>query len=121
MDYSDDCLTSLILQIQNSNSAERKSQYPWILSSFNAQPELAYPDSLDRNDSIQQSITDNSSSHRFQTANTFLWQAGNQKYQNEFYDSIDSNTASSLFHPNGEELAECDSLERQLSNLSDKK
>lgn len=111
----------LIFQIQNSDSAEEKSQCPWILSSFNAETELAYPDSLDKNDSVQHSITDHSSSHRFQTANTFLWETGNQKFQNEFYDSIDSNTASGLYHPNGEELAECDSLERHLSDVSDKK
>lgn len=109
------------MQIPNSDSAEEKSQYPWILSSYNADPELAYPDSLDKNDSIQQSITDTSSSHRFQTANTFLWEVGLQKFQNEYYDSIESNTASSFYHPNGEELAECDSLERHLSDFSDKK
>lgn len=108
----------MFLQIRNSDSAEEKSQYPWILSSFNGEPELAYPDSLDKNDSIQQSLTENS---RFQTANTFLWELSNQKFQNEYYDSIDSNLASSLYHPNGEELAECDSLERQLSDFSDKK
>lgn len=109
------------MQIQNSRSTEEKSQYPWILSSFNAESELAYPDSLDKNDSIQQSITDNSSSHRFQTANTFLWEVGLQKFQNDYYDSIESNTASSFYHPNGEQLAECDSLERHLSDFSDKK
>lgn len=110
------------MQIPNSNSAKEKSQYPWILSSYNSDPELNYPDSLDKNenDSVQQTVTDNSESHRFQTANTFLWNAGST-LNNEFYDSIDSNMASSLYHPNGEELAECDSLERHLSDISDKK
>lgn len=109
------------MQILNSGSVDEKSQYPWILSSFNAETELTYPDSLDKNDSIQQSITDNSSSHRFQTATTFLWEMDNQQFHNQYFDSIDSNTASSLYHPNGEELAECDSLERHLSGLSYKK
>lgn len=72
---------------------------------------MNYPDSLDR-------TTDNSTSQHFQTANTFLW-----NNQNEFYDSIDSTNmmTSSLYQPNGEELAECDSLERHLSDVSDNK
>ncbi|XP_074025311.1 javelin-like isoform X1 [Leptinotarsa decemlineata] len=113
--------SSVSEKISNSNSARERSQSPWILSSFNSDREAAYPDSLDKNDSIQQSITDNSGSHRFQTANTFLWTAGNARDNIEFYDSIDTNMASSLFHVNGEDLAECDSLERHLSDFSDKK
>ncbi|XP_049821672.1 uncharacterized protein LOC109601835 isoform X2 [Aethina tumida] len=103
---------------ESSSSARRKSQYPWTLSSYNSDLEVAYPDSLDLQDSVLGSTTDTSTSHRFQTANTFLWNVGGSE-RNEFYDSIDSNMASSLYQ-HGEELAECDSLERQLSYNSDK-
>lgn len=58
--------------------------------------------------SIHQTTT-NSESHRFQTANTFLWET-----KNVYYDSIDSNMASSYYRSHGEDLAECDSLERAL-------
>ncbi|CAH1130794.1 unnamed protein product [Ceutorhynchus assimilis] len=99
-------------KIQDSLSTNAKSQSPWILSSFKADD---YPDSLMEKSSIQQTATD-SESHRFQTANTFLWET-----RNDFYDSIDSNMASSgcYYRSNGEDLAECDSLERELlTNLS---
>jgi len=66
--------------------------------------------------SIQQTVTD-SENHKFQTANTFLWNT-----RTDFYDSIDSNMASSSLYcrSNGEDLAECDSLEREglFVNLS---
>ncbi|CAG9823552.1 unnamed protein product [Phaedon cochleariae] len=109
-------------KIVNSNSSKEKSQSPWNHSSYSSEPEdLAYPDSLDQSiGSARQSITDSTGS-RFQTANTFLWTVGSQRAAKvEYYDSIDTNMASSLFH-NGEELAECDSLERHLSDFSDRK
>lgn len=65
---------------------------------------------------MQPTTIETSSSHRFQTANTFLWNVGST--QSEFYDSIDSNITSSLYQQNGEDLAECDSLEKQLSDIS---
>ncbi|XP_063909260.1 uncharacterized protein Jvl isoform X3 [Zophobas morio] len=99
------------------NSAKEKSQYPWTLSSYNTDSGSPYPDSLDR--SVQPTTIETSSSHRFQTANTFLWNVGST--QSEFYDSIDSNITSSLYQQNGEDLAECDSLEKQLSDISDQK
>ncbi|KAG5883444.1 hypothetical protein JTB14_028722 [Gonioctena quinquepunctata] len=125
-------------KIPNLSSAKGKSQSPWILSSYNSEPEANFPDSLDKidssldkndssldkNNSIQQSsITENSGSHRFHTANTFLWAVGNQQraHKAEYFDSIDTQMASSLFHLNGEDLAECDSLERHMSAFSDRK
>ncbi|XP_044257753.1 uncharacterized protein LOC123006907 isoform X1 [Tribolium madens] len=99
------------------SSAKGKSQYPWTLSSYNSDSGSPYPDSLDR--SVQPPTIETSSSHRFQTANTFLWNVSST--QSEFYDSIDSNITSSLYQQNGEDLAECDSLEKQLSDISDQK
>ncbi|XP_030754033.1 uncharacterized protein LOC115880857 isoform X2 [Sitophilus oryzae] len=102
-------------KVQHSTSASEKFQSPWILSSYKTQPLDDYPDSLmEKSSSIQQTTTD-SESHRFQTANTFLWQT-----RNDFYDSIDSNMVSSncFYRSNGEDLAECDSLEKQFSSLS---
>lgn len=101
-------------QMQDSISTNGKSLSPWILSSYKNEPP-DYPDSLIEKSSIQQTVTD-SESHRFQTANTFLWET-----RNDFYDSIDSNMASSscYYRSNGEDLAECDSLERELlTNIS---
>ncbi|KAF2897003.1 hypothetical protein ILUMI_09175 [Ignelater luminosus] len=101
-----------------SNSAKEKSQSPWVLSSFNSDSVEQYPDSLDCNESSVQPVTiETSSSHRYQTANNFLWNT--TENGNEFYDSIDSNLESSLYQQNGEDLAECDSLEKQFSDISD--
>ncbi|CAH1104600.1 unnamed protein product, partial [Psylliodes chrysocephalus] len=112
--------TSMSEKIQDLNSVKEKSQSPWILSSYSTNQDLAYPDSLDKNNFVQQSTTDSSTSFRFQTANTFLWHTGLPRERNEYYDSIDTNMASSMFH-NGEEMAECDSLEGQLSDFLGKK
>ncbi|KAL3277558.1 hypothetical protein HHI36_012902 [Cryptolaemus montrouzieri] len=90
-------------------ASQEKFPFQWSPCSFEQQ-EDEYPDSLDRNPLSQQSTTD-SSSHRFQTANTFTWNR-----TREFYDSID--LFSSLYQPNGEELAECDSLEKHISTIS---
>lgn len=98
-------------------SVKGKFQYLWTPSSYNSDSGSPFPDSLDK--SVQPTTIETSSSHRFQTANTFLWTMGST--QSEFYDSIDSNLTSSLYHQNGEDLAECDSLEKRLSDLSDKK
>ncbi|KAF5305449.1 hypothetical protein FQA39_LY01540 [Lamprigera yunnana] len=96
----------------DSDSAKEKSQSPWIRSLFNFDSIEQFPDSLD-NESVQPVTIETSSSHRYQTANNFLWNTS------EFYDSIDSNLDSSLYQQNGEEMAECDSLERQFSDTSD--
>ncbi|XP_050313730.1 uncharacterized protein LOC126748503 isoform X2 [Anthonomus grandis grandis] len=103
-------------KVQNSTPPSGKSLSPWILSSYKTEP-VEYPDSLMEKNSIQ-STNALSENHTFQTANnsTFLWTA-----RNDFYDSIDSNMASSscYYRSNGEDLAECDSLERELlTNLS---
>lgn len=98
-----------------SDCARKKSRSPWTLSSFNSDGEPQYPDSLDRIETSQPVTMDTSSSHRFQTANNFLWDVG---HQNQYYDSIDSNLNSSLYQQNGEDLAECDSLEKQFSDMS---
>ncbi|XP_072376246.1 uncharacterized protein jvl isoform X3 [Diabrotica undecimpunctata] len=109
-------------KIQDSNLAKEKSPSQWILSSYSSDPgldpdlEIAFPDSLDKNNYVQQSVTDSSTSFRFHTANTFMWNTGRARGDDEFYDSIDTNMASSMFH-NGEDMAECDSLERQLSDF----
>ncbi|XP_076250357.1 javelin-like isoform X2 [Rhynchophorus ferrugineus] len=100
-------------KVQISPLGNEKFQSPWILSSYKAEQQLDdYPDSLMEKSSIQQTITD-SESHRFQTANTFLWEN-----RQDFYDSIDSNMASSncCYRSNGEDLAECDSLEKHLAS-----
>ncbi|XP_056640092.1 uncharacterized protein LOC130447342 isoform X1 [Diorhabda sublineata] len=97
-------------KIPDSNLAKERSPSPWILSSYNSDPDItldreletAYPDSLDRNDCFRCPA------------------AGPDPLLNggdEFYDSIDVNVASSMFHNGGEDMAECDSLEGQL--LSD--
>ncbi|XP_066248658.1 uncharacterized protein jvl isoform X2 [Euwallacea similis] len=98
---------------QNSPPPNAKSQSPWILSSYRAEPQ-DFPDSLMDRSSMHQTITD-SESRRFQTANTFLWET-----RTDFYDSIDSNMASSSCYcrSHGEDLAECDSLERELLSRS---
>lgn len=102
----------------DSNSAKEKSQSPWVLSSFNSDSVEQYPDSLDCNElSVQPVTIETSSSHRYQTANNFLWNTSENG--NEFYDSIDSTLESSLYQQNGEDLAECDSLEKQFSDISD--
>lgn len=100
----------------DSSSAKEKSQSPWVLSSFNSDSIEQYPDSLNCNESVQPVTIETSSSHRYQTANNFLW---NTLENGQFYDSIDSNLESSLYQPNGEDLAECDSLEKQFSDVSD--
>lgn len=74
-------------------------------------------DSLDR--SAQPTTMETSSSHRFQTANTFLWNIGSN--DSVFYDSIDSNITGSLYQRQGEDLAEFDSLENGISDVSDEK
>ncbi|CAG9826842.1 unnamed protein product [Diabrotica balteata] len=108
--------------IPDSNLAKEKSPSQWILSSYSSDPgldpdlEIAFPDSLDKNNYVQQSVTDSSTSFRFHTANTFMWNTGRARGDDEFYDSIDTNMASSMFH-NGEDMAQCDSLERQLSDF----
>uniref|UniRef100_A0AAR5PZ71 Uncharacterized protein n=1 Tax=Dendroctonus ponderosae TaxID=77166 RepID=A0AAR5PZ71_DENPD len=97
-------------KIQGSTSPNGKSLSPWILSSYNNElPD--YPDSLMDKSSVHQTTTD-SESHRFHTANTFLWET-----KNVYYDSIDSNMASNYYRFHGEDLAECDSLEL-LTNIS---
>ncbi|KAF5275825.1 hypothetical protein FQR65_LT04063 [Abscondita terminalis] len=101
----------------DTNSAKEKSQSPWILSSFNFDSVEQYPDSLDCNESVQLVTIETSSSHRYQTANNFLWNTS--EFGNEFYDSIDSNLDSSLYQQNGEDMAECDSLEKRYSDTSD--
>lgn len=116
---------------RHENSPERKFQYQWILSSYKSDcfADENFPDSLDKTtESIENTTTENSNSQsqRYQTANTFVWSVGgngirngsNNQKPNQFYDSIDSNLASSLYQANGEELAECDSLEKQLSGVS---
>ncbi|KAK9875156.1 hypothetical protein WA026_005947 [Henosepilachna vigintioctopunctata] len=98
----------------SSNQASReKYPYRWSQCSFERRPvDSDFPDSLDQS---QRSVTDDSSaSRKFQTAETFTW---NKK---EYYDSIDSDLFSSLYQQNGEDLAECDSLERHVSGVSDK-
>ncbi|KAH1020265.1 hypothetical protein HUJ04_009961 [Dendroctonus ponderosae] len=70
-------------KIQGSTSPNGKSLSPWILSSYNNElPD--YPDSLMDKSSVHQTTTD-SESHRFHTANTFLWET-----KNVYYDSIDT-------------------------------
>lgn len=128
-------------------NSKRKSQSQWILSSYNSDVEL-YPDSLDRDTSIQlpaTSDTSNSSIHNFQTANNFLWTVNKNA---EYYDSIDSNKDDvivieddgdgddinnihshfdySLYDQQqnddgdggGEDLAEYDSLEKRMTDVS---
>ncbi|XP_045466053.1 uncharacterized protein LOC123674926 isoform X3 [Harmonia axyridis] len=87
---------------------QEKYQFQWSPSSFEGR-KVDYLDSLDPNSFSHRSMTD-SSSHKFQTANTFTWNR-----TREYYDSIDSNLSSSLYQQNGEELAECDSLEKHMS------
>lgn len=108
------CILQIVLKY-----TKRKSHSPWILSSYNSDVDTNYPDSLDRAESVPPVTLDTSSSHHFQTANNFLWYVGESESQ--FYDSIDSNLNSSLYHHNGEDLAECDSLEKQFSDTSNKK
>ncbi|CAH1137977.1 unnamed protein product [Phyllotreta striolata] len=103
-------------KIQDSNSAKEKSQFPWILSSFNGSPDGgAYPDSLDKNEFVQPS-TGLSTSCRFHTANNFFWNGRSMQREHEYYDSIDTNMVSSMFR-NGEEMAECDSLDGAISDF----
>lgn len=104
-----------------SNSTKEKSQSQWILSSYNS-CEIEYPDSLNETASAPGQTTETSSGQNYQSANNFLWStaSGNGEIT-RFYDSIDSNLASSLYQPNGEDLAECDSLEKQFSDYSDRK
>ncbi|KAI4457725.1 wasp interacting protein-related [Holotrichia oblita] len=104
-----------------SNSTKEKSQSQWILSSYNS-CEIEYPDSLNETASAPGQTTETSSGQNYQSANNFLWStaSGNGEIT-KFYDSIDSNLASSLYQPNGEDLAECDSLEKQFSDYSDRK
>lgn len=107
-----------------SSSTKEKSQSQWILSSFNSCDELEdYPDSLNETASAPgQTGTETSSGQNYQSANNFLWSTASGGGENaKFYDSIDSNLASSLYQPHGEDLAECDSLEKQLSDSSDRK
>ncbi|KAL1505904.1 hypothetical protein ABEB36_005357 [Hypothenemus hampei] len=102
---------------QNSISSNEKSPSPWILSSYKHEP-MDYPDSLMNGKSFNPDI-ESSELNRFHqtkttaTTKTFLWNT-----RNDFYDSIDSNMASSNYYcrSNGEDLAECDSLEHQLLN-----
>lgn len=101
----------------DSNSAKEKFPSPWVLSSFNSDSIEQYLDSLDCTESVAPVTIETSSSHRYQTANNFLWQTTDNG--NEFYDSIDSNLESSLYQQNGEEMAECDSLEKRCSDTSD--
>ncbi|XP_044756999.1 uncharacterized protein LOC123315395 isoform X2 [Coccinella septempunctata] len=90
-------------------SNREKFPYPWSPSSFEDEKADDYLDSLDLNNSSSHRSTTDSSGNKFQTANTFTWNR-----TKEFYDSIDSNLISSLYQQNGEELAECDSLEKQI-------
>ncbi|XP_031348553.1 uncharacterized protein LOC116174710 isoform X3 [Photinus pyralis] len=103
----------------DSSCAREKFQSPWILSSFNSDSIEQYPDSLDLNASTQPATIETSSSHRYQTANNFLWTT--PENGKEYYDSIDSNLESSLYQQNGEEMAECDSLEKRISGNDDEK
>lgn len=101
---------------QEVSNSKRKYQSQWILSSYNCDSDH-YPDSLDRGPGEQRPPTpDTSSIHNFQTANNFLWNVTART--SEYYDSIDSNLDYSLYQPNGEDLAECDSLEKRLSDVS---
>lgn len=114
------------------SNSERKSQSQWILSSYNSdveqnhrhqqqqqQQQQEYLDSLDHetSSSIQLPTSDTSTSsvHNFQTANNFLWTISKNS---EYYDSIDTNLDCSLYQQNGEDLAEFDSLEKQIDDVS---
>lgn len=96
----------------DSSCTKRKSHSPWAPSLCKPEAEQ-YPDSLDKTGSSPPA--DTSGGQHFQTANNFLWDVGTN---NHYYDSIDHNLHSNLYQQNGEDLAECDSLEKQLSDLS---
>lgn len=94
---------------------KRKYQSQWILSSYNKNSEIFFPDSLDQN--VQQGVYETTSVPLFETSNQVLWNVGKTR---KFYDSIDSNMHSSFYQQHGEDLAECDSLEKRLSGPSHK-
>ncbi|XP_018320110.1 uncharacterized protein LOC108733435 isoform X2 [Agrilus planipennis] len=105
----------------SSNPCDEKYRSLWAPSSYNDSPSSEqFLDSLDLDENVNSTALttlENSSSHRFQTANTFLWKVGGgpDSGQGLFYDSINTDTLSSLYKQNGgEEMAEFDSLEKKL-------
>ncbi|XP_065156843.1 coiled-coil domain-containing protein 158-like isoform X2 [Atheta coriaria] len=90
----------------------KKAQWILSASSYPSDVEQLYMDSLDRMDRTGPPMPSPSSPTK-----NFYW---GQNQRELFYDSIDSNQSSSMYQ-GGEELAECDSLEKQISDVSDRK
>lgn len=103
----------------NVSKPKRDWVSPAAKSSLAKEP-LPFPDSLDGEISWNDRLNrDDSDVHSYQTAKNFLWNMESAGKSKEFYDSIDSSAAAGFsIYRNGEEMADCDSLEkREISEL----
>jgi len=91
-----------------------QSRPNWLLSCSKSVGIEVYPDSLDNKNLILDSAVVKPKRNEEEDVKISLWQIRGDVY----YDSMDS-TVSSLYRTNGEDLAECDSLEKYTSNTSD--
>lgn len=94
-----------------TDSAEVKSDSPWILSTCKCNNQQDSMDSLDKAEAERcNSVAGN---HRC------IWHTINNA-ESLYYDSIDTALNSNLYQQNGEDMADIDSLEKQFSNTSSK-